>query len=257
MSVLSVSNLTVCFGARTVLGDVSASFESHQVTAIVGANGAGKSTLLTALAGLRRPESGAVRLNATDVYAIAPRLRAQRIGFLPQIPEVAWPVDARTLVGLGRTPHIGARGLASADDAIVARALASMGAESLADRNVLTLSGGERGRVLLARALAGEPEWLLADEPLTGLDPGVQLDVADLLRTMARDGRGVIVTLHDLHMALRMADRVVVLGEGRILMDGAPEAALSPEILAQAYGVHARVWKGDAGPVIEIVGRRG
>ena len=257
MTSLSASGLRVRFGDKTVLDGIDVAFESHQVTAVVGPNGAGKSTLLTALAGLRRSEDGRVHLGGEDIYTLRPRARAQRIGFLPQIPEVAWAVDARTLVGLGRTPYIGARGLSAADDAIVYEALAATGATALAERNVLTLSGGERGRVLLARVLAGEPEWLLADEPLTGLDPGVQLDVADLLRGMAHGGRGVIVTLHDLHMALRMADRVLVLSGGRVLTDGAPAAALTPEILSQAYGVAARMWAGDAGPVIEIVGRRG
>ncbi len=256
MTRLSATNLKVRFGDRTVLDGITVVFDSHQVTAVVGANGAGKSTLLTALAGLRKPDGGQVHLEDADIHGLAPRVRAQRVGFLPQIPEVAWPVDARTLVGLGRTPYIGGRGLSQADDEIVARALSTTGVDAFADRNVLTLSGGERGRVLIARALAGEPEWLLADEPLTGLDPGYQLDVASLFRRMTQDGCGVIVTLHDLHMAMRMADRVLVLGEGRVLADGSPEAALSPDVLARAYGVEARFWDGNAGRVIEIVGRR-
>lgn len=255
MTRLCADGLRVRFGARTVLDGVTAAFAPQQVTAVVGPNGAGKSTFLMALAGLRKPEGGRIALDDADVYALAPRARARRIGFLPQIPEVAWAVDARTLVGLGRTPHLGGRGLSAADDEIVERALAVTGVAPLAGRNVLTLSGGERGRVLLARALAGTPEWLLADEPLTGLDPGYQLDVAALFRRMAADGCGVVVTLHDLHMALRMADRVIVLADGRVLADAAPEAALAPEILARAYGVDARLTPGAAGPVIEIVGR--
>jgi iron complex transport system ATP-binding protein len=110
---------------------------------------------------------------------------------------------------------------------------------------------------LLARVLAGEPKWLLADEPLAGLDPGLQLDVTGLFRQMASEGCGVIVTLHDLHMALRISDRVLILAEGRILADDKPVQALSPAILAQAYGVQTRFWDGEAGPMIEIVGRRG
>ncbi len=110
---------------------------------------------------------------------------------------------------------------------------------------------------MLARALAGEPEWLLADEPLTGLDPGYQLEVAALFRALAVDkGCGVVITLHDLHMALRISDRVLVLAEGRVLADGPPASALSHDILAQAYGVETRSWDGAAGRVIEIIGRR-
>ena len=256
MSGLSAFDIHVRLGDKTVLDGAGLNFAPGQVTTSVGPNGAGKSTLLTVLAGLRAPDRGRVTLDGVDITSLAPNLRAQRIGYLPQIPEVAWPIDVRTLVGLGRIPFTGARGLSAADEMAVDRALAVGGIESMADRNVLTLSGGERGRVLLARALAGEPKWLLADEPLTGLDPGYQLEATALFRKMAQDGCGVVVKLHDLHMALRMSDRVVVLSEGRILADGTPGAALSPEILAQAYGVEARVWDGDAGPVIEILSRR-
>ncbi|MCC6914954.1 MAG: ABC transporter ATP-binding protein [Rhodospirillaceae bacterium] len=257
MSQLIATHLGVSFGEKTVLDGLSVSFDAAQVTAVVGPNGAGKSTLLMALAGLRAPDRGHVSVDGADIYSLPARDRAQRMGFPAQTPEIAWGVDVRTLVGLGRTPRIGSRGLTAADDEIVTQALAATDVTAFADRNVLTLSGGERGRALIARALAGEPKWLLADEPLTGLDPGFQLDIASLFRGMTARGCGVIVTLHDLHMALRMADRVLVLGEGRVLADGAPQEALSPETLMRAYGVEARTWPGAAGPVIEIVGRRG
>jgi iron complex transport system ATP-binding protein len=165
-------------------------------------------------------------------------------------------VEAAILVGLGRIPYIGARGLSREDGAIIARAMAEAGVTALADRDVSTLSGGERARVLIARALAGEPEWLLADEPLAGLDPGHQLDAADLFRRLAHEqGRGVIVTLHDLSLAARMADRILVLAEGQVLADGPAEAALTPAVLAQAYGVEARFVQGEAGLSVEIIGR--
>ena len=258
MTSLSVTAVHAQFGRKVVLESISADFAAGRLTCIVGPNGAGKSTLLSVLAGLRAPESGSVVLDGTNFNAIAPRDRARRLAFLPQIPEVAWDIDVRTLVGLGRTPYIGARGLGAEDEAAVDRALAITGTAPMSRRNVTTLSGGERARVLLARALAGEPQWLLADEPLAGLDPGYQLEAATLFREMARDqGRGVIVTLHDLHMALRMADRVLVLAGKRIIADGPPKQALSPEILKQAYGVEARYWDGDAGPMIEIIGGRG
>lgn len=256
MSVLAVTDARVRLGDKAVLNGVSAVFAKGQVTTVVGPNGAGKSTLLAALAGLRQPDHGQVLLGGVDIYSLPARLRAQRMAYLPQIPEVAWAVDVRTLVGLGRTPFTGARGLSDADEAAVDRALVAGGIESLAHRNVMTLSGGERARVLLARALAGEPQWLLADEPLTGLDPGYQFDVAALFRRLAlAGGCGVVVTLHDLHMALRISDRVLVLAEGRILADGMPAEALSPQILARAYGVQARIWDGVGGSVIEIIGR--
>ncbi len=257
MSSLTVRDVHVRLGHKQVLAGVSAMFAPGQITCVVGPNGAGKSTLLTLLAGLRKPDSGEVRVDDAHIGALPPRIRAQRIGYLPQIPEVAWAIDVRTLVGLGRTPYIGARGLTAADDAIVDRAMENAGIAAMANRDVTSLSGGERARALIGRALAGEPEWLLADEPLTGLDPGYQLEVTALFRRMAGNGCGVIVTLHDLHMALRMADRVIVLAEGRVLADDTPMRALAPAILTQAYGVETRFWDGAAGPVIEIVGGRG
>jgi iron complex transport system ATP-binding protein len=258
MSTLSARNVEVRLGGKPVVDGVTAQFLSGSVTAILGPNGAGKSTLLACLAGLRQPRAGHVDLDEVDVLSMAPRARARRIGFIPQTPEVAWAVEARILVGLGRTPFIGSSGLSLEDGAAIDRAMEAAGVAELADRDVTTLSGGERGRVLIARALAGDPEWLLADEPLTGLDPGHQLDAGDLFRAMAHEqGRGVIVTLHDLSLAARIADRIIVMAAGRVLADGPPSQALSPEVMAQAYGVRARVIDGAGGPLIEIVGRGG
>jgi iron complex transport system ATP-binding protein len=256
MSLLGASGIGVRLGGRPILHGLDAVFRSGEVTAIVGPNGAGKSTFLACLAALRRPGAGEVRLDDAPLAAMPPRLRARRIGFIPQTPEIAWAVEARILVGLGRTPFIGARGLSAEDARAIDAAMAAAGVESLAERDVSTLSGGERARVLIARALAGDPEWLLADEPLAGLDPGHQLDAADLFRRLAHDeGRGVILTLHDLSVAARMADRVLVLAEGRLIADGPPAQALAPEVLARAYGISARYASGEGGPLIEIVGR--
>ena len=196
--ILSVEDLHVTLGTKRVLQGISLSFKKGEVTAITGPNGAGKSTLLNCLSGLLSPERGTARLGNDDLFAMNPRARARKIGFLPQTPEIAWGVDVRTFAGLGRTPHIGAWGLSARDQDIVDQALHLTEASALVDRNVKTLSGGERARVLLARALAGEPEWLLADEPMTALDPGYQLDMADLFRRLAQDGKCVVVTMHDL-----------------------------------------------------------
>ena len=255
MSRLSCSNLGVVIGARSILADVSLSIAVGKVTAIVGPNGAGKSTLLACLAGLRDPSSGSVTLDAASLGAMKPRDRARRLAFLPQTPEIAWSVEARTLIELGRTPFVGARGQSQADRAAVDRAMASAKVAEFEHRIVDTLSGGERARVLIARALAGEPEWLLADEPLTGLDPAHQLDAADLFRRLADQGVGVVVTLHDLSMALRMSDRVIVLAEGGVLADDPPASALSPDVLRRAYGVEATLTQGPGGPLIDVVRR--
>jgi iron complex transport system ATP-binding protein len=255
---LAARDLHVRIGQRDILDGVSIDFAPAQVTAIIGPNGAGKSTLLNCLAGLRRPDRGSVVLQGADLARMPHRERARRMAFLPQTPEINWAVDVRTFVGLGRTPHMGAFGLGFEDQAAVEEALAVTGIEALAERVITTLSGGERARALIARALAGWADWLLADEPLTGLDLGHALDAVDLFRRLAdQDGKGVVLTLHDLPLAARVADRVIVLGEGRILADGPPLQALSPEVLAKAYGVKVRLIEGESGPVIDVVGRVG
>lgn len=255
MKGLSCAGLGVVIGSKTVLGGIDLTLERGAVTAVVGPNGAGKSTLLTCLAGLLRPTSGGVRLDHVELSAMTARERARRLAFLPQTPEVAWSIEARTLVELGRTPFVGARGQTAEDRAAVDRAMAAAGVAPFEHRRVDSLSGGERARVLIARALAGEPEWLLADEPMTGLDPAHQLDAAALFRRMAGEGAGVVLTLHDLSLALRMADRIVVLAEGRIVVDTASGAALTPEILRRVYGVEGVVTQGPGGPLVDVMRR--
>lgn len=253
---LQARDLQVRLGGRPVLAGIDACFEAGRITAILGPNGAGKSTLLTTLAGLSRPDAGEVTLDGAPILALPPRDRARRLGFLPQTPELAWAVDVETLVGLGRIPFTGARGLGAEDEVAVGLAMQACDVADLARRDVTTLSGGERARVLLARALAGDPAWLLADEPLAGLDPGHALDACELLRRLAHDqARGVILTLHDLSLAARMADRILVLAEGRVLADGPPDEALAPEVLAAAYGVEARLVEGEQGRFVEVFGR--
>jgi iron complex transport system ATP-binding protein len=183
--------------------------------------------------------------------------RARRIAFLPQTPEIAWAVDVQTLVGLGRIPYQGVSSDAE-DRAAVARAMDKTEVTQWADRTVTTLSGGERARVLLARVLAGESEWILADEPFTGLDPSHQFEAAALLRSIADQGGGVVITIHDLTLAARIADRVVILNDGRVVADGVPQAALTPQILRDVYNINAQ-WlvddRGERPPIIAIHGR--
>jgi iron complex transport system ATP-binding protein len=252
---LSTTGLSVTLGGKPILCGVDLALRRGGVTAIVGPNGAGKSTLMTCLAGLRRPDRGTVSLDGLPLAALKDRMRARRIGYLPQSPEIAWRLDVETFVRLGRTAHRGVFGESPQDAAAAARALDATGMSAFSARDVTTLSGGERARVLIARALAGAPDWLIADEPLTGLDPRHQLDAAQTLRAFAEAGGGVAVTLHDLSFAAGAADRVVVMAEGAVIADGPPGAALSPEILAQAYGVDARWVAGARGPLLDILGR--
>lgn len=233
---LAARNLTV----PGRLSDVSLSLHRGEVTAILGPNGAGKSTLLSALAGLA---SGPVALDGTLLSALPPRERARRIGYLPQSGEVAWNVSVRTLAALGRLPHDSGP---AENAAAVAAALGALDLDDLADRPVAQLSGGERARALLARVLAGQPDWVLADEPLAALDLAHQQALLVRLRDLARRGAGVVVVVHDLALAMNHADRVLVLRKGQLVADGPPHAALTESCIAQVWQVRAR-WHGEPG----------
>ena len=233
---LAAENLSI--GDR--LQDVSLALEPGRITAICGPNGAGKSTLLEALAGLLPPEDGAVDLGASDLATLHPRKRAQRIGYLPQAHETAWDVPVRSLIELGRMPHGDTR--AEPVDA----AISSLDLQPLENRRAQSLSGGETARVLLARVLAGEPAWILADEPLAALDIGHQLALLRHLRVAADGGAGVVLVLHDLAHAMNCADRVIVLNEGRVVADGQPETALDTSTLQSVWKIDAR-WIGADG----------
>jgi iron complex transport system ATP-binding protein len=257
---LSVHGLQFVRGERRILDDIEVTFDSGCVTAVLGPNGAGKSTLLACVAGLLKPSGGDIRLDAEPVLTLPSAARARRLAFLPQSPEIAWPIDVETLVGLARIPFHGVT--SDADDAAaVARAMQSTHITQWAKRIVPTLSGGERARALLARIFGGEPEWILADEPFAGLDPAHQFEAADLLCAFARAGRGVVLTIHDLTLAARIADRIVILQDGRIVADGTPAQALTPATLRAVYGIDAE-WLTAAGrathlaaPLIVIHGR--
>lgn len=236
MTNLSATKLTM--GQR--LCGVDIHIEPGQITAICGPNGAGKSTLLSALAGLLSPDSGEVRLDGANIAAMHPRTRAQRIGYLPQEGEVAWDVAVRSLVALGRMPH------GDSATAPVERAMAALDLEPLANRPISKLSGGEKARALLARVLAGEPEWLLEDEPLAALDIGHQLTLLRHLRRAAEQGTGVVLVVHDLALAMNHADHVAVLDKGRLIASGSPADALSEAVIANVWGVTAK-WIGEAG----------
>jgi iron complex transport system ATP-binding protein len=225
-------------GAR--LSGVSATLRPATVTAICGPNGAGKSTLLQCLAGLLQPEHGAVLLDGQPLAALHPRERTRAIGYLPQEGEIAWDLSVEALVALGRLPH------RDRGEAPVAQALAAVGLTPLAQRPVSTLSGGERARALLARVLAGEPRWLLADEPLAALDLAHQLALLSHLRTATAAGTGVVLVLHDLALAMNRADHILVLDRGRLAAEGPPEEALAEAVVERVWGVRAQ-WLGEPG----------
>lgn len=250
------NGLSLNLRGRQILDDVSGVLIQGRVTVILGANGAGKSTLLSCLAGLRHPDTGDVSIDGRDIHTLDRRERARTIGLLPQQGDIHWDIDVTTLVGLGRMPHRGRWGMSEADRRATANAMAATDCTHLAKRQVLRLSGGEQGRVLLARVLAGEPQWLLADEPLASLDPAHQLDVLDRLRQCARNGAGVAVVLHDLTQAARIADDILVLKDGAVIAAGQRDAVLTPATLASAYGVEVHIGKSPSGDPMVVPIRR-
>jgi iron complex transport system ATP-binding protein len=247
MMQIEARDLAVRFGPMTLLQQINMSMGAGEMVGLIGPNGSGKTTLLRILANLRPPDEGAVSYAGRSAAQIGARRLSQQIAYLAQGANVHWPMQVEALVGLGRLPHRRPmRGLSSDDAAAVERAMVACNVVGFRDRAMSEVSGGERLRILLARALAVEAEILLADEPIAALDPLHQLQVMELLRRTAREGRGVIVVLHDLALAARYCDRLVLLAGGSILADGEPNDVLTDAHIATAYGVDVvRGQKGD------------
>ncbi|MFO1158408.1 MAG: ABC transporter ATP-binding protein [Reyranellaceae bacterium] len=242
MSGLATRGVTCRRGARPVLEGVEIAFARGEVTAIVGPNGSGKTTLMRHLAGLDVPAAGHVELDGQPVLLLDARDRARRIAYLAQAAAAYWPLLGRDLVSLGRLPH-GAdlsRPLTTTDRAAVEKALVRVDGAAFATRAIDTLSQGERARLMLARLLATEADVVLADEPVANLDPAYTLDAMTALQAEAKSGAVVIVSLHDLGLAARFADRVIVLADGRVVADGSAVQALRVEVIDAAYGVGFR-----------------
>ncbi len=236
---LSATGLSVRLARKLIVEDASLELRSGELVVLLGPNGAGKTTLIRALAGVL-PAKGGITIGGRPLSALSLRERARRIAYLPQGHVTHWPMDVATVVALGRHPHADAFARSTEDDRIaVSAALAVTGLEPLAARSVTSLSGGERARVALARALATQASILLADEPTMSLDPRHQLVVMELLARVAHGGTAVLAVLHDLALAARFADRVLVMDRGRLVADGAARDVLTPDTIATVFGVEA------------------
>lgn len=245
MSLLAVEGITLRRGSATVLDDVSLVVSEGEFVGLLGPNGAGKTSLLLTALGLL-PADGETRLKGDPLMRLSASERARRVAYLPQEREISWPLPVEALVALGRTPHRAAAApLGVADHIAVRRAMAAMDVDQFAERPATELSGGERARVLIARALAQETPLLIVDEPTAGLDPAHQLALMEQLQNLARGGRGVLASLHELGLAALFCDRLVVLKDGRKVAEGAPDAVLSDELLATVYGVRAMTQRVD------------
>ncbi|WP_163848737.1 ABC transporter ATP-binding protein [Pseudooceanicola aestuarii] len=244
MSLLCLDRLSVTRRGRAVLRDISLSVQGGELVGLIGANGAGKTTLMRAALGLI-PATG-----TSSLAALSPDARARAAAWMPQAREIAWPVSVEALVTLGRLPH-GGRSDTATDRAAVAGAITRMGLDNLRHRTATRLSGGEQARALIARALAQEAPLLIADEPIAGLDPAHQIATLDVLAALAEEGRGVLLSLHDLGLAARHCTRLILLAEGGILADGPPDRVLTDALIARAFHITAYRAQGPEGPVFQ------
>ncbi len=258
MTTLTLRGLHVEAGGRTLLEHATLTLGPGEFVALLGPNGAGKTTLLRAALGITRRAGGEALLDGREILSLHPTERARRIAYLPQQRSLAWPNRVRDVVALGRFAFGASPSRPGPEDAAAtARALRDADLEHLADRSADTLSGGERARMHVARALAAEAPLLLADEPVAALDPLHQHQIMRLLRRFVNEGGGALVVLHDLDLAARYADRLIWMREGRIVADGSTKETLTPERLAVVHGILAEVrWKNER-PRITVEGPTG
>ncbi|MEP6767165.1 MAG: ABC transporter ATP-binding protein [Acidobacteriota bacterium] len=258
---LEARALTAAYGPNPALRGLDALFHAGEIVAILGENGSGKSTLLKVIARIVSPDSGELLFDGRPLAAIPRRETARRVAYVAQSADLVFPIRSLDLVLQGRAPHGRGFSADSAEDR--SRALEAMQAcdvAGLADRDASALSGGERRRVFLARALAQEAEVWLLDEPTSGLDPRHRIDFLDVLvREHRARSTTVLLVTHEVDLALSLADRVLLLRDGRVLASGTPQEALTPETLKQVFDVEARVdrdasghrrvmWVGRTGP---------
>lgn len=237
MTLLMGSDLRVSLGGKEVLNGPSFEIAAGEFVGLIGPNGAGKSTLLRAILGLA-PSRGRIAIGGNDATSMSAAERARHLAYLPQEREIAWAVSVEMLVSLGRGPHRPAfAALTQEDNAIIERAMRRMEIEAFRDRPATQLSGGEKARVLIARALAQDAPLLLADEPAAGLDPSHQIALMRTFSGLAGEGRAVIASMHDLGLAARWCSRLILLDKGRIVMDGPPRQVLTQDVLRSVYGV--------------------
>jgi iron complex transport system ATP-binding protein len=238
-----INGVTVYYGAHKALDGVTVEFRPGEVTAVLGPNGSGKTTLLRTILKVLKPRVGAVYIGERDVRLLKESDIARVIGYMPQSIDVKFPLRVWEAVALGRKPHV-AWSLSEGDVQIIREAMKLAGVEQFADRHLYELSGGELQRVMLARVLAQRPRVLLLDEPLNNLDPRYQLWFIGLVRELTkREGLTTVAVLHDLNLALRFADRAVLMKDGKIYAAGQLQEVITPQNIEAVFGVRAEVVK--------------
>lgn len=251
---LVARDLRVDLSGRTVLAGIDLDVRPGEVVGLLGANGAGKSTLMRALAG-QVAYSGSVRVGDRDGGTLSAAERARLVAYLPQARTIGWPVSVERAVALGRLPWLGFGGEPGPRDVELCRAaMRDMDVADLAARPATELSGGEQARVLAARAVAQDTPVLIADEPASGLDPAHQITMMAAFGAIARRGKAILVSLHDLTLAARWCDRVVLVKDGRVAAEGAPRLVMDAPALERVFGIRAHFAEEDGRPVLAPVG---
>jgi len=244
MNALKIEGLGIRLGGKQILSGVSFTMPRGKVVGLIGPNGAGKSTAIKCILGLIPCTDGTVDVGDTNVAEMPPRVRAKTLAYVPQGAPVHWPLTAERTVALGRVPHLTPwQTLGAVDEMAIKEAMQKTDCWIFRDRLVTTLSGGERARVLLARTLAVGADFILADEPIAALDPMHQLQVMDILKAEAASGTGVLVVMHDLGLAMRTCDQLILLHDTNVLATGAPSEVLTDQNLKIAFGVEVSRWQ--------------
>ena len=243
MSCLQINNISLDLSGRSILKDITANLNQSEMVGLIGPNGAGKSSLLKSILGLVEIKNGTIQLDQQDITELDLKDRAKQMAYAAQGAPVHWPLSVEHIIGLGRVPHMNPwQKLSEADQEIIDQVMIDTDCKHLKKRSVMTLSGGERARVLLARALATRAPYIFADEPVASLDPAHQLEMMEILRKQTHDNCGVLVVLHDLNLAQRYCDRIILLHNGTLIGQDLPEKILTDQNLADVFSVTASRW---------------
>ena len=251
--IMQANSVRLTRANRHLVNQVSLDVHKGELVGLIGPNGAGKSTLLNLLAGLEACDAGDVRLDGEDITAMGGVRRSRLLAWVAQSGPVNWPLTVERIITLGRRPHMGPwQRLTDDDNRAIEAAIVATDCESLRLQDATTLSGGERTRMLLARALAAQPRLLLADEPVAALDLKHQLQTMTVLREFARDDRACLVVLHDLSLAARYCDRLYLMLEGQVVAEGVPSIVLNAKNLREVYGVEVEFGDGDIPSIVPV-----
>jgi iron complex transport system ATP-binding protein len=241
---LDVNNIHFSIDDKKILDSITARFEPCMIHGIIGPNGSGKSTLLKNICRIWEPQSGSILIHGTDYTKIPRKELSTLVTLVPQNTTIGFPISVFDIVAMGRNPHLGRfAGMRQNDRDIIERALQQTNIYELKDRNINELSGGEGQLAIIARALATEASLILLDEPTSELDVKHTLEILEILQGFKKQGKTILVSIHDLNLARKFCDTISILSRGKLFYSGAPKTAFAAEIIKQVFDVHVREYK--------------